>query len=115
MERAEATGSRAAGFGFSGFVKLLSLLLVSGILTLHLSVVRPLRRQLEVVQQEMHEVRSRMDLLAAQRDQVRNANDLLSLLNAQRTRVEESYGALKSIRQFRSEVELEALQADGVV
>ena len=115
MVRADSSGNRASGIGLSDFFKLRFLLLITGILALNLSVVRPIRRQLEAVQQEMFEVRSRMDLLAAQRDQVQSANDLLSLLKAQQGRLEESAAAIRTICRFRSEVEVEAAKTAEVL
>jgi len=107
---ANGTRNRTSGIGFSEFVMLMSGILVTGVIALNLTVVRPLKQHLEDVQQHMAQVESQLQLVAAERGQARNVNDLLTLLKAQHKHVDESYAALKAIRQFRTDVQEESFK-----
>lgn len=102
---------KATGIGMSDFIKIFSTLIISSLLALNLMVVRPLKERLTSMESQMSAVGGRMEMLVAERDQARSTADLLTILRSQRATIEESYAALKSIRQFREEVAAESERA----
>lgn len=85
--------------------------LIVGFLGAYLAGVLPMKRQMEAMRQEMTAVNIRMAELVSAREDVWQANDLLSGLRSQQRQSEEARAALKQIRQFRAEVTREAGRA----
>lgn len=85
--------------------------LLAGLVGVHLTVVQPTRAQMTEMRRELVAVRSDLDSLVGRRDQIRQANTLLSGLKEQSEQLAASEEALATIRQFRSDVEKEGAKA----
>jgi hypothetical protein len=79
-----------------------------GMATVNITIVRPLVRQCDAMQQEMASLGARMDRLSAARGGVDESNDLLSALEAQRETTAGARASLTAIRQLRAEVDQES-------
>lgn len=90
------------------------LMLVAGIsvgfVGLHFLMARPMSREIERIHQNMAQVEQRMQDLVGARDEVWEANSLLSSLKAQQGQIVEARGALQSIRELRSDLIEEAVR-----
>lgn len=85
--------------------------LVGGLIGMHVSVVRPMRHELDGMRREVVAVRTDLDGLVGRRDQVWETNTLLSGLTEQAAEVEASKAALETLRKFRGDVEGEGKKA----
>src|SRR5690242_6195241 len=75
-----------------------------GFIGLHFTMARPMARQIELMQNELARVEQRMQDLTGARDEVWEANSLLSSLKAQQGQISDARTALQSIRELRSDL-----------
>ena len=82
--------------------------LALGFLGMHLLMVRPLMNELRTMKKQMAAVEQNMDELVGTEDQIWTVTNLLSSIETQSRQVDGVRNALKTMRQFRYDVQDEA-------
>lgn len=82
--------------------------LMAGFISVYLVVAQPLIAQVDVMHREMQGMQGDLKELVGVRDQVQEANTLLSALKVQRQQIEDARLTLVSMRELRQDLQVES-------